>query len=116
MAVVTPTCNRPVYTVLVVDSEAAHTRFQLLLAGGSVHLGIGGSPEHLVPITLIWLKVQKHPCVGAPGPLSQVPEPSCPLKALQEDMPIMLWDRFFEFSLIMDLDTDLYLTFGPAQS
>ena len=23
------------------------------LAGGSVHLGTGGSPEHLVPITLI---------------------------------------------------------------
>lgn len=53
MAVVTPTYNSPVNTVLVVDSEAAHTEFQPLSAGGSVHLGRRVSPAHVVPLSSI---------------------------------------------------------------
>ena len=53
IAVVIPTCNSPVNTVLAVDSEAAHAQFQPLSAGGSVHSGRGGSPAHVVPLLSI---------------------------------------------------------------
>ena len=49
--------SHPLVTVLSTQSWLWTLRQPILsfssLAGGSVHLGTGGSPEHLVPITLI---------------------------------------------------------------